>query len=110
MTDNTNVQARIRAIANRIAEEYKPEKIILFGSYAWGTPGSDSDIDLFIVKDTDDRFIDRSVAVHRIIHDLRRYLSLDIIVITPNELEKQTTKGNQFLDSIVNEGKVLYGR
>ena len=43
-------EKEIKKIAEKIAKEYKPEKIILFGSYAWGKPGPNSDVDLFVVK------------------------------------------------------------
>ena len=43
---------KIQKVATRIAKEYNPEKIILFGSYAWGKPTFDSDVDFFIVKKT----------------------------------------------------------
>ena len=46
-------EKEIKKIAEKIAKEYKPEKIILFGSYAWGKPGPNSDVDLFVVKKTD---------------------------------------------------------
>ena len=57
----------IKIIVDKIISEYKPKKIILFGSYAYGTPTEDSDIDLLIVKDTDERPIDRWVEVKKIL-------------------------------------------
>ena len=52
-------QRQIKKVADRIVQEYKPEKIILFGSHAWGEPNPDSDVDLFIVKKSKKRQIDR---------------------------------------------------
>ena len=65
----------IKIIVDKIISEYKPKKIILFGSYAYGTPTEDSDIDLLIVKDTDERPIDRWVEVKKILRSLKSMLS-----------------------------------
>lgn len=53
----------IQGILDKLVAGYSPEKVILFGSYAYGHPGPDSDIDLLIIKDTPDRFIDRWKSV-----------------------------------------------
>ena len=47
-------KAQIQAVADKIAKEFQPEKIILFGSYAWGKPTEDSDVDLCIIKEVED--------------------------------------------------------
>ena len=57
----------IQNILRKLIEEYTPEKVILFGSYAYGDPDPDSDIDLLIIKETSDRFLDRWVTVQRIL-------------------------------------------
>jgi len=98
----------IRRIVRRIAEEYAPERVILFGSYAYGSPGPDSDIDLLIVKVTADRFIDRLTAVRRILSDPNRTVPVETIVLTPAELSEHLAKGDQFLAEIVEKGRVLY--
>ena len=98
----------ISRMVEKLVAEYKPEKIILFGSYAWGEPDRDSDIDLFIVKKTDKRFIDRWSEVHRILTGLHSRIPLDTIIYTPKELEKRIAIGDQFIASIIDTGKVLY--
>jgi len=98
----------IRTIVRRIAEEYAPERVILFGSYAYGTPGPDSDIDLLIVKETSERFIDRWTTVRRILSDPKRKVPVETIVLTPEELSQRLRKGDQFIAEIVEKGKVLY--
>ena len=67
MANSENIQAVIQAILKKLVSEYSPPKVILFGSYAYGTPRADSDIDLLIVKETSQRFIDRWETVHRIL-------------------------------------------
>lgn len=82
-----------------------PQKIILFGSYAYGKPNTNSDIDLLVIVDTDKSF-------HQRIQQLRPLLpkdqAIDLIVLTPQEYQK--AKGiNSLVDEIDTKGKVLYG-
>jgi predicted nucleotidyltransferase len=98
----------ITHLAERISREYGPEKIILFGSYARGRPTEDSDIDLFIVKDTDARMVDRFVEVKRLIYDPQLRIPVSPLVYTPRELEERLEMGDDFVEEIVREGKVLY--
>ena len=107
---NTEVEIRdtILEIVNKIKKEYQPDKIILFGSYAYGQPDGDSDIDLLIIKDTSDRLIDRQVAVTRIASDPKRLIPLEVIVLTPEEVRGRLEIGDQFLRKILNKGEVLY--
>ncbi|MBI5166241.1 MAG: nucleotidyltransferase domain-containing protein [candidate division NC10 bacterium] len=67
MTADVNVKKIILEIVEKIKKEYQPSRIILFGSYVYGKPDKDSDIDLLIIKDTQDRPIDRRVTVRRIV-------------------------------------------
>jgi predicted nucleotidyltransferase len=107
----TEEQARetIRLIADKLKESYNPEKIILYGSYAWGLPDEDSDIDLLIIKDTEEKPHDRIVNVARIISALRSGYAVDIFVITPQELKSRLDIGDQFIEEIISRGEILYG-
>ena len=101
-------QIEIQKLVNEIAVGYKPEKIYLFGSYANGTPNEDSDIDLFIVKNTDRRRHERTEDVVLAIKD---YISaMDIIVYTPKELETAMTYFMNIGKIAVNTGKLMYER
>ena len=71
-------------IINRLVEHYKPERIILYGSYGTESRNTDSDVDLLIVKDTDRRLVERRIEVEGILSD--RLLPLDIVVYTPGEM------------------------
>lgn len=100
-------QSQIESIAKKIAQTIQPDKIILFGSYAWGTPGPDSDLDLFIVKNTENT---RTMA-----GDIRGSLwdypaPMDIIVYKPETVDKSLKKGNFFIRDIITKGKILYER
>ena len=93
----------------RIASELKPEKIILFGSYAYGNPTPDSDVDLLVIMKTRAKEIDRYVAVSNLLYP--RQFPVDILVKTPKEIAAESRKkGNFFLREILTKGKVLYER
>lgn len=97
-------EEKIKELSDKIAREFKPEKIILFGSFAWGTPGPDSDVDLFIVKKTDDtRKTAREISGFLV----PRLFPIDLIVYTPETFEKR--KNDLFIQNIVTNGKLLYG-
>jgi len=98
-------QEKIKETVDKIAKEHQPEKIILFGSYAWGNPNPDSDVDLFIVKKTENtrkttREIDGSLW--------GRTFPIDIIVYTPENVKKRIEMGDFFIRNIFNKGKLLY--
>lgn len=93
----------------RIVSELKPEKIILFGSYAYGSPTPDSDVDLLIVMKTKAKDIDRYVTVSNLLYP--REFPVDIIVKTPKEIKAEfKKKGNFFMREVLTKGKVLYER
>lgn len=96
----------IRAIAEKIAREYQPEKIILFGSHAWGTPGPDSDVDLFVVKDDDASPFDRIRAVKRLLYGSG--VATDVLVYTPEQLARRRAIGDPFIRDVLTRGRTLY--
>ncbi len=108
MRADEKVRKLILDIVNKIVNEYHPQRIILFGSYAYGNPDRDSDIDLLIIKDTDKRPIDRRVAVRRIVSDPKRDIPFEPIVITSQELQRRIEVGDQFVGEILSNGEVLY--
>jgi predicted nucleotidyltransferase len=94
----------IRRYARAIAEEFHPDKIILFGSYAYGTPHEDSDVDLLVVMPARNR---HSQAV-RILWRLAAPFPLDLLVRTPKEMAWRLEEGESFTTTVVTKGKVLY--
>ena len=108
MTGNAKARTLIRDLVDRIVREYRPMKVILFGSYANGTPDEDSDIDLFIIKETTDRPIDRRVEVATIVADPRRRTPVEPLVMTRSEVEERLRIGDQFVQQILDEGEILY--
>lgn len=100
----------IKRLVQVIAQKYRPEKIILFGSYAYGKPDKDSDIDLLIVKKTKKSFFDRLYEVRRIASEARRGYSFEPVVLTPREVKERLEIGDQFFEEVMNKGKILYAR
>ena len=104
-----NKKELLRRITDKIDAQYHPQKIILFGSYAWGNPAKDSDIDLLIVKETNERHRERSLKVRRIIGEENGLVGIDILVYTPQEIAYRLNIGDSFISKIVKKGRLLYG-
>jgi len=96
--------AVIRRFARQVAERFQPEKIILFGSYAYGTPHADSDVDILVVMPARNQ-LDQAVRIDQTID---APFPLDLIVRTPKNLDWRLQEGDSFLREIVTKGKVLY--
>ncbi len=108
MVNDTGFRKLINEVIGKIVTEYRPEKIILFGSYAHGTPNRDSDIDLLIIKKTTERPIDRRVAVSKIVSDPKLRIPIESIVLTPEEIKTRQEIGDQFIEEISTRGELLY--
>ncbi len=110
MSRRIEVRSLVRQVAERLARSYHPEKIVLFGSYASGDVDEESDVDLLIIKETSLPFHRRGGEVRALLRPLRLALPMDIIVLTPEEVDEQLRRGNVFLESIIREGEVLFDR
>jgi predicted nucleotidyltransferase len=100
-------EAKITEIKEKIVREIKPEKIILFGSYAWGKPTEDSDVDLFIIKDSTEKKIKRAREVREAISNCD--VPVDVLVYTPDEIKKSINENrNLFIEDILRNGKTIY--
>src|SRR5438477_9016384 len=97
-------RAVIREYARQIAGQFHPEKIILFGSYAYGKPHKDSDVDILVVMPAYDE-INQAV---RILERTNGSFPLDLIVRTPHNLRWRLEQGDWFLREIIERGMVLY--
>lgn len=95
----------IQAMARMIAEQFKPQKIILFGTYARGNPRPESDVDLLIIMNTKSKERDKSLEIRRFLGVM---FGLDLIVHTPKTLAHRLALGDSFLQDVVKEGKILY--
>jgi predicted nucleotidyltransferase len=94
----------IHDFARRVVEQFQPDKIILFGSHAYGTPHDDSDVDILVVMPARNE-LDQMVRI-----DLacESHFPLDILVRTPENMRWRLEEGDSFLREVVSRGKVLY--
>lgn len=97
---------KIKRVSNIIAKHYKPEKIILFGSFAWGKPGPNSDVDLFVIKKTKKPFLRRITELDSLFS--RRDFPMDFLIYTPAQVKKRLKMGDFFVEEILEKGKILY--
>ena len=100
---------QIHTLISEIVSGYQPEKIYLFGSYATNKQDIDSDIDLFIVKDTTKRKLDRNREVRKCIKTYPQK-GLDVFVFTPNELKQGMEEFLNIGKEAVTTGKLIYER
>jgi predicted nucleotidyltransferase len=94
----------IRRFARDVAERFKPQKIILFGSHAYGRPHSDSDVDILVIMPCRNE-IDQAYKIRLAVE---RQFPLDLIVRKPHNLQWRLAEGDDFLQEIVSKGKLLY--
>ncbi|MCX7046889.1 MAG: nucleotidyltransferase domain-containing protein [Candidatus Sumerlaeota bacterium] len=95
----------IRGFAKRVGKEFNPHKIILFGSYAYGKPNEDSDVDLLIILPFEGRPVEQSVAIQM---KCRPHFPVDIIVRTPEKIQERLSIEDGFIKEILDKGRVLY--
>jgi predicted nucleotidyltransferase len=105
---NTYNERVVHRLVEKLVSGYSPQKVILFGSYAYGTPGIDSDIDLLIIKDTQESFFERLTRVRKVVSDTHKGIPFDPLVLIPDELETRLQAGDQFIDEILAKGRVVY--
>jgi predicted nucleotidyltransferase len=106
MADRRHPIADIESAVEKIAQQFRPAKIILFGSYARGSAGPDSDVDLLVVMEVKGSKRRQAVEIDLALSD--RTFPLDLIVVTPEEFEKYRDVLGHILYPAVREGKVLY--
>jgi predicted nucleotidyltransferase len=100
-----NVPMRaIRHFARQVAEQFQPDMIILFGSYARGQPHEDSDVDILVIMPARNQ-LDMAFKIHWAIQPP---FPLDIIVRTPKNMKWRLEESESFLTEVVTKGKVLY--
>ncbi len=103
-----DIEPILKEIVEVLVREYQPETIILYGSYAHGNPTRHSDIDLFIVKETEKDDLARYVEVTTVIYKPGRNISVQPMVYTPEELNIRIAIGDPFVREILTKGARLY--
>ena len=104
----TQIQDQLEEVTKRIVQEFNPQRIIVFGSQAYGQPTHDSDVDLLIVMESDERPATRAMRVSKLLRP--RPFPMDILVRTPQEIQQRLEMGDYFIQEIMERGKVLYER
>lgn len=99
-------QEQINTVISRIVESTKPEKVIIFGSYAYGKPDENSDLDILIIKNTDIPQFQRARGIRKHLRGLA--IPIDIVVYTPQEIDEWKDTQAAFITQIVKYGKVVY--
>ena len=107
MTESV-VQKKIEEMVRRIVERFHPDQIVLFGSYARGQAGPDSDVDLLVVMQVHGSKREAQLQVRLAIHDI--HLPKDVIVVTPDQFERQRDIPGTIVRPAFLEGKVLYAK
>ena len=100
-------ESAIDTLVSEIATRFDPEQIILFGSHALGAAHADSDVDMLVVMDTPLSEAEQAV---RICQALDYRFGLDLIVRTPETLERRLGLGDSFLREVLTTGRTLYAR
>ena len=96
----------IEEIVRRIVEAVHPEKIILFGSYAYGKPNEESDIDILVVTRSNLPRYKRSIPIYRVLADL--LIPMDVLVYTPQEIEAWKDVPQAFITTVLKRGEAVY--
>jgi predicted nucleotidyltransferase len=98
-------RASIEEISAIIAREFAPERIILFGSHAYGVPDADSDVDLLVIMPHGGRRIETAVAIRR---TFRARFPVDILVRDAEEIRRRIGWGDEFLEEVMERGEVMH--
>ena len=107
-TMNTVSQDLLNEVTGRLVEEFQPEQVWLFGSYAWGQPDEGSDLDLLVVVPrSDETPVKRAQRAHRCLRGLG--VAKDILVKTRAELDRFRTVRSSLEAEILERGRLIYG-
>jgi predicted nucleotidyltransferase len=95
----------IRKVSGQIAQAFRPDRIILFGSYAYGIPTEDSDVDLLVILPNEGKGARKAAEI---LCSIRPPFPLDLLVRTPDQLRQRLAWNDFFMREIVEKGTVLY--
>lgn len=96
---------QIEEFGRQIGETFHPDRVLLFGSYAHGTPGPDSDVDVLVIMKYPGTDVQQSVAIRL---QLSPSVPMDILVRSPEKIRERLALGDPFIRNILENGKVLY--
>jgi predicted nucleotidyltransferase len=96
---------KIYELRDKIVQQFHPQKVILFGSYAYGTPTEDSDVDILVIMPFEGRSVHKSAEIATI---TKPHFPVDILVRTPEQIQARLALGDFFIRDVTQKGKVLY--
>lgn len=96
---------QIKELCDQIVREFQPEKIILFGSHAYGKPTPDSDVDLLVIMSYEGEYRKQLV---KMLTKIESYVPMDLLLRTPKEINERLELGDFFIKEITERGKVMY--
>ncbi len=96
---------QIQEFSQQIVEKFQPDRIILFGSYAYGQPTDDSDIDLLVILPFEDLPIYKAIEIRR---QIKPPFPLDLLARTSEQIQQRLDMGDFFIQDIINKGRILY--
>jgi uncharacterized protein len=97
--------SQIQAFSQQIVEQFQPERIILFGSYAYGQPTEDSDVDLLVILPFEEMPVQKAIAIRQ---QVRSPFPLDLMARTAEQIQQRLEMGDFFIQDIMEKGQVLY--
>ena len=104
----TEAEKRIGEMVSRIVARFDPDRVILFGSYARGDAGPDSDVDLLVIKSVEGSRREERIRIGAALHGVG--LAKDVVVATPEDVERHGNLVGTVLRAALHGGKVLYER
>jgi predicted nucleotidyltransferase len=95
----------IKKIVQEIVDHFHPRQVILFGSHAYGSPTEDSDVDLLVIMETEERNLPQALKISRAIS---HPFPMDLVVLKPREVQTRLQGGDLVLREILTKGEVLF--
>lgn len=105
MNRKAQLERELQNILRVLQRDFQPDRVILFGSLLSGQVQNQSDIDLLIIKKTEDPLFERAPRLEKL---LKRKCAADLIILTPHEIREMTEAKNPYLLDILERGKALY--
>jgi predicted nucleotidyltransferase len=97
--------SQIQSYVREVARQFKPKKVVLFGSHAYGTPGVDSDVDLLVIMTHSGRPPYQEAKIRTAV---RAPFPVDLMVRTPGRLQRRLAMKDSFMTEIMHKGRVLH--
>jgi len=100
----------IDRIVEKTVRGYQPERILLFGSHAYGEPDDQSDVDLLIIKDDSRSPAEREFEIRKLLREENSKVGLSLLAYSPSEVQARLRIGDDFFQEIMRRGILLYER